>query len=420
MIHTLKQLIPQSLKNIYHLTLAIVANVRYGFPAREIPIVAVTGTDGKTTTAAMMMAIFREAGKKVAMASTVEFCIGDVCEKNATKFTTISSMKLQAFLRRAVREECDVVVLEVSSHSLDQNRIWGVRPVASALTNITREHLDYHKTMEQYREAKKKLFRLSQTSVINASLDRVNDFTRDLEGVVLYGVGSGHVQATNIREEEDGVVFSLEGEEIHLPILGKHNVENALAAICVTRILGVSLESASRVLESFRGVPGRFEWIKNNRGVHVLIDYAVTPAALTQLYQSIDALRHKTEGRVIAVFGACGDRDRGKRSIMGRIVDKVADIIILTNEDPYWEDPEQILNEVEQGIEKKTKDVTYFRILDRCSALQKALSLAKEGDYVVITGKGAEETMMIRGEMIPWNDKKAAKALLESISNLEK
>jgi UDP-N-acetylmuramoyl-L-alanyl-D-glutamate--2,6-diaminopimelate ligase len=412
MFHALKQLVPQSVKNIYHLAMAVVANVRYGFPAREIPIVAVTGTDGKTTTCAMIKELFQKAGKKVALASTVEFCIGDVCEVNTTKFTTLSSWKLQRFLRRAVSEKCDVAIFEVSSHSLDQNRMWGIRPEVAVLTNITREHLDYHKTMNRYREAKKKLFRISKTNVINAQLENVKEFTEDLQKVVLYNTASEEVT-------------------FQLTLPGRHNIENALAAMEATKALGVDADSAIRALEEFRGVPGRFEHVPNDCGFEIIIDYAVTPAALEKFYATLSSMRKK-DAKIIAVFGACGDRDRGKRPIMGEIVDNVADVIILTNEDPYWEDPEQILDEVERGIDfssahssspsggspesargrGKVFGKTYFRIFDRREAIAKALKLAKKGDVIAITGKGAEETMMVCGKMILWSDKKTIEELL--------
>ena len=413
-MHRIKQLVPQSVKNLYHLVMAVLANVRYGFPAREIPVVAVTGTDGKTTTCAMLRAICEEARKKVALASTVEFCLDGKCEVNKTKFTTLSSWKLQNFLRRAVAEKCDVVILEVSSHSLDQNRMWGIRPEAAVLTNITREHLDYHKTMERYRNAKKKLFRVAKCSIINAKLENVDDFTKDLEDVVFY----------NDAQTE---------ASFDLALPGRHNVENAMAAIVAAGAMGVDRETASRAMANFRGVPGRFERVENDRGIEIIIDYAVTPAALEKFYATLSLMRER-DARIIAVFGACGDRDRGKRPMMGSIVDRVADVIILTNEDPYWEDPERILDEMEGGItfsenspetpsippghlprrgRGRIRGETYFRIFDRREAIAKALGLAKPGDIVAITGKGAEETMMIRGEMIPWNDKKAVEGVLK-------
>jgi len=421
MMYTLKKLVPQEMKNIYHLLMALVANIRYSFPAREIPIVAVTGTDGKTTTVAMIAEIMRMAGKKVAVASTVEFCVGEDCEVNATKFTTLSSMKLQAFLRRAVHEKCDIVVLEVSSHSLDQNRVWGIRPEIAVLTNITREHLDYHGSMERYRKAKRKLFLMSKKHIINTGLEDHGSFVVCPHCTLLYG--SQEIEKKNdahkrlhlskVKSDTKGVLFSVNNHEIFLPLSGVYNAENALAAIGVAREMNISWDDITIALKGFKQVPGRFEWIKNKKGFHILIDYAVTPWALENLYKTLGEIRK--QGNIIAVFGSCGDRDRGKRPIMGEIVDQSADVIILTDEDPYWEDPKQILDEVEMGIQNKEKNKTLFRIHDRRKALKKAFSLAKKGDYIVITGKGAEETMMIQGKMIPWNDKQVVEEILKKI-----
>ena len=363
MIHAIKKLIPQTFKNIYHLLIAVLANGFFGFPSKKIPVIAVTGTDGKTTTCSMIASILRKNGKKVALASTIEFCIGEKCEVNATKFTTLSPWKIQKFLKKASKNQCDVVILEVSSHSLDQNRIWGICPEIAVLTNITREHLDYHKTMKKYREAKQKLFLCARKHIINQSLEDIESFIVDSKKTTLYGWSEGKKNVRGVSEYvlgsghcfENGVSkFFLKDSVFELNLHGKYNGDNALAAICVGRSLGVSWEDCRDGLENIHGVPGRFEVIPNERDITFVVDYAVTPNALKKLYETLLSLRSK-EKRIIAVFGACGDRDRGKRPIMAGIVDSIADVIILTNEDPYWEDPEQILDELEHGISKKKK-----------------------------------------------------------------
>jgi UDP-N-acetylmuramoyl-L-alanyl-D-glutamate--2,6-diaminopimelate ligase len=423
MMHRIKKATPQSLKNIYHLFLAIFANIAFRFPSRKVLVIGVTGTDGKTTTCSMIASIIKASGKKVALASTIEFCIGDACEVNKTKFTTLSAWKVQQFLRKAIREKCEVVILEVSSHSLDQNRLWGICPDIAVLTNITREHLDYHKTMKNYRKAKQKLFRCAKKHIINQSLKDVGAFLLGPEKTILYGWRkekksvrgvSEHIFGSDYIFDKNISQFVFDNKKFQVYLHGKYNAENAMAALCVAKEMGIQSPVSQKGLKQVKSVLGRFEVIENTREITIIIDYAVTPNALEKLYKTVTFLR-KEGKKIIAVFGACGDRDRGKRPIMASIVDKKTDIIILTNEDPYWEDPEQILDELEKGITKKIKNADYFRILDRRKAIKKALRMAHEGDVVVITGKGAEETMFEKGKMTPWNDKKVVQELLKNL-----
>jgi len=416
----------QKIKNIYHLVQAVVSNLCYGFPARNIRIIAVTGTDGKTTTSQMITNILDASGKKTALSSTVNFKIGTTSWVNATKYTTLSSFSVQKFLRKAVRSRCEYAVLEVSSHALDQNRVWGIFPEVAVITNITREHLDYHRTMNEYRKSKKKLFFMAKYGVVNAEMENPNEFLQVLKKKkVAYGKspesfqglikGVENIVAENVNCSMQGSEFFVNGVKFTLKMPGEFNVENALAAISVATVLGIDLQVCSKALELMTGVPGRLEFVENNHGISVLIDYAVTPNALEKLYFLIRNTIHPSSGKVIAVFGACGDRDRGKRPIMGGIVDKYSDIIILTNEDPYYENPEQIIREVELGVCGKEKDKTLFIIPDRRQAIQKAFSLSRSGDSIVITGKGAEETMAIKDTRIPWNDRKAVEEILQDV-----
>lgn len=419
MIHFLKNLIPQGLKNMYHWVVAVLACVRYGFPARRLKVIGVTGTDGKTTTANMITRILEMAGKHTALASTINFRINRQEQVNATKMTTSSSFAVQKFLRQAVSAGCEYAVLEVSSHSLDQNRVWGIHFDIGVLTNITREHLDYHKTMERYRKAKRKLFDRSEKIVVNETLPHIEEFLGiHSRREITYGVApkvrhgsEEYIYAEEIDARFDGSSFVVREVPftVHLP--GVFNIENALAAISTAEMIRIPFTVCAEALADIRGVTGRMESVPNERGINILIDYALTPNALHRVYALIAETYMR--GKIIAVFGACGERDRGKRPIMGEIVDNYADVIILTNEDPYYEDPQRILDEIEKGITRKVKDKTYFRIFDRREAISKALTLAQKGDTVVITGKGAEETMYTKGTMIPWNDKKVVLELLK-------
>lgn len=436
----LKKLIPQKLKNYYHLMQAVAANLWYGFPSKKITVIGVTGTNGKTTTTQMIGRILTEIGQNVAVASTINFKIGKKEWVNKTKFTTLSSFAVQKFIRQAVSAGCKFAVLETSSHALDQFRVWGVEYDTAVMTNVTREHLDYHHNMDEYRIAKLKLFEDIKTAVVNLDMQNAGDYLDasarkkfafstkfdaqieneddDVQKIKL-------VKAEDVQLEINRSIFKAEDVQFELKMPGLFNVENALAAICVGKAYGMDLVKMKNALAKMTGVPGRMEHIQNKRDINIIVDYAVTPDSLEKLYTLISQIKHGpkrkmelgealTSNKVIAVFGSCGDRDRGKRPMMGSIVDKNADYIILTNEDPYTEDPQQIINEVAVGVTEKKENENFWKILDRRAAIRKALQLAKPGDVIVVTGKGAEETMMVGDKQIPWNDKKVILEELES------
>ena len=478
----IKKFIPQNLKNIYHLAQAILANLWFGFPAsptrfaesrragrpsKKIKVIGITGTNGKTTTAQMIAKILEEAGHSVAMISTINFKLGKKEWVNKTKFTTLSSWATQKFIKQAVNAGCEYLILETSSHSLDQNRIWGVNYDTAVITNITREHLDYHKTMKKYRHAKLALFKKAKNIVVNLDMEKPSDFLsfsndKKYAYSIKYDVSSikyqeikekiGDVKLTVAKDVKlgmDSSSYIIHNTKyiIHFP--GKFNIENALAAVCVGLAEGINLETSAKALEKIKGIPGRMENVRNNKGLNIIIDYAVTPDSLEKLYGLISEMKNKCHSRLdresrmkslvseitldsrfrgndtdrgsnnnkrtIAVLGACGERDRGKRPIMGEIVSRYADYIIITNEDPYGEDPTQITNELESGIKNHELGKTYFKILDRREAIKKALQIAKPGDFIIITGKGAEETMAIGNKRISWNDKKVILEVLREI-----
>lgn len=419
------QLFPQGIKNCYHLGNAVLANIVYGFPSRTMTIIGITGTNGKTTITQMIGAILRAAEKKTAVASTIDFWINDVRTVNSSKFTTGNSWQLQKFLRQAKQAGCEYVVLETSSHALHQHRIWGVQYDVAVLTNITREHLDYHKTLKRYRAAKKILFRHVKKAVINADIKNVWEFVRAVEKkegtVTLYSTKDkeANLFAGGIQLDFHKTEFRINDEVYYLRIPGIFNVENALAAIGVAKIFEVPYEVTRKALAEIKGVPGRMEIVPNDKKIDIIIDYAVTPDAFKKLYESVLPL--KIPGtKIIHVFGACGERDRGKRRILGEIAARRADIIILTNEDPYHENGERILDEIELGVERfRKKDREYFRIYDRREAITKALALAEIGDIVLITGKGAETTMAIGDQRIPWEEKKVIEECLLQIDDFD-
>jgi UDP-N-acetylmuramoyl-L-alanyl-D-glutamate--2,6-diaminopimelate ligase len=457
----MKKLFPQSVKNICHLFQAMLADFWYGFPSRKIKVIGVTGTNGKTTTVQMITKILEEAGFKVAMNSTINFKIGEKEWINKTKFTTLSPFKIQKFIKDSVFEGCDYLVLETSSHSLDQYRVWGINYDVAVITNITREHLDYHKTMEEYRKAKRKLFKNVNTAIVNLDMENPQDFwnfgAKEKYGYTTKVQSSSSkvqneisklkvIKADDLKLNINNSQFSILNSQFLLNLPGLFNIENALAAICAGLSQNIDLEKIKEALKKIKVIPGRMEYVPNDKGLNIIIDYAVTPDSLEKLYKLIAEISFESstlQKKIIAVFGSCGERDRGKRPIMGEIVAKYADFLIVTDEDPYKENPVQIINEVFSGVvgnevkddipnsklqipnskrntntkiqSAKTEGLNCWRILDRREAIKKALLLAKPGDFVVVTGKGAEETMAVGKERIAWNDKQV---ILEELSKI--
>lgn len=414
----MKKLIPQKIKNIYHLFQAVLANIRFGFPSRKLKVIGVTGTDGKTTTTQMITKILEEAGKKVALASTINFKIGQKEWTNLSHFTTLSAFAVQKFIKQAVEKDCEYLVLETSSHSLDQYRVWGIDYKTAVITNITREHLDYHKTMESYRQAKRKLFNNAEVAVVNLDMENPEKFLEcNAKKILGYSLKKNQnkfqnldtkpetIVAENIDLEIDKSMFAVGNQKFTLNIPGDFNIENALAAISVGVSENIDLEICSRGISKISNIPGRMEYISNERGLNILVDFALTPDALKKLYSLLAKIK-KPEAKIIAVFGACGERDRGKRPIIGEIVSQYADLVIVTNDEPYHENPMQIIQEIVGGIKNKKEGENFFIIPDRREAIKKALHLSVSGDVLAITGMGAEESMIVGDKKIPWNDKK--------------
>ncbi|MFH0969028.1 MAG: UDP-N-acetylmuramoyl-L-alanyl-D-glutamate--2,6-diaminopimelate ligase [Patescibacteria group bacterium] len=429
----MKKLIPQSIKNIYHLFQAVLANLWYSFPSRKIKVIGVTGTDGKTTTVQMIAKILEEAGKQMAVVSTINFKIKDRGWINKTKFTTLSAWSVQKFIKDAVKANCKYLVLETSSHSLDQYRIWGIKYDVAVITNATREHLDYHKTMEKYRKAKRLLFKNVNTAVVNLDMEEP-EYYLSCNAKEKYGYTAREqesaisdqkikfIQARDIKLDTNKSLFTVHCSLFTINLPGLFNIENALAATCVGLSQGISLEIIKNALEKIKGIPGRLESVPNSKGINIIVDFALTPNSLQRLYELIDNIRSNPQNigfdpRVIAVFGACGERDRGKRPITGKIVSEHADYVIVTDDEPYHEDPKRIIEEISAGIKDKIEGENFWKIPDRREAIKKALTLARTGDFVVVTGMGSEDTRAVGDQKIPWNDKKIILEELNKLAN---
>jgi UDP-N-acetylmuramoyl-L-alanyl-D-glutamate--2,6-diaminopimelate ligase len=396
----------------------------YRFPSKKIKVIGITGTNGKTTAVHFVSKILEEAGHKVASISSIRFKVGDREYKNTLKMTMPGRLKLQKFLRQAVNNKCDYMVLEVTSEGIKQHRHKFVDFNTAVFTNLTEEHIESHGSFEKYKQAKGELFKALKPngiSIVNLDDANANYFLGfDAGEKIGYGIkniklpalakatASKIISAENCELRANGIKFSVDGVEFNLGLLGEFNIYNALAAICSSMSQGIDLQTCKIALEKFDGIPGRME-IVAREPFSVIVDYAHTPDALEKVFQTIKKVADNS--KIIALIGAAGGgRDKWKRPKMGKIADKYSDEIIITNEDPYDENPEQILNEIEKGILKHKPS----KIIDRKQAIAKALSLASKGDIVIITGKGSEPWMCVaNNKKIPWDDREIVKQALE-------
>ncbi|MBB1523556.1 UDP-N-acetylmuramoyl-L-alanyl-D-glutamate--2,6-diaminopimelate ligase [Candidatus Saccharibacteria bacterium] len=398
------------LENVYRKTRIQLVSARYGWPARGLRVIAVTGTNGKTTTANYINEILKQAGYKTAMFTTAVIEVAGESKINDLNATVASVSRMQQFLNEARRYKVDFVILEVTSHSLHQHKLDGVPIEAAVMTNLTQDHLDYHKTMEKYAAAKGLLFaRNPRYIVLNRDDDWFDYFDKYLaeEQKITYGKSEdADVRISDIKLYKKGseAVLAFDHQEksqlaTYLP--GEYNVFNMAAAASICYVLGVSMSDIKNGIASLEGIPGRFERAAKDEKYEVIVDYAHTPDALEKL---LEATRNITKKRIILVFGACGDRDTVKRPIMGKIAAKLADEIILTDEESYNEDPDKIRRDIYAGIEESKATNKTTEIADRREAIRHALNIAKKDDTILITGMGHEQFRVINGEKLPWND----------------
>lgn len=415
-----KKLTPGFLLSFYHFCLAFLGAVLYGFPGNNdsVKIIGVTGTSGKSTTVDFITRIFEEAGHKTASISSIRFKIGDKEWKNELKMTMPGRFSIQKFLRRAIKENCKYVVLEVTSQGILQHRHKFIKFQTAVFTNLSKEHIEAHKGFENYRKAKLKLFRATKEKhVINLDDESSELFLREkakekwgygFKGLnfLPLGLNLKTVFAENISESTDILRFSVNNAEFNLKLLGRFNIYNALSSIAPALSEGISLDIAKKALDKVEGIVGRME-IVTEKPFLVVVDYAHTPDQLEGVYKSLEAKP------LICVLGSCGGgRDKWKRPALGKIAKDYCKEVIVTNEDPYDEDPKKIIEEVAEGTEGKAR-----KILDRREAIRTALKSAGPYDAVVITGKGREPWMCVgNGKKIPWDDSQIAR---EELMNLE-
>ncbi|NVP17719.1 UDP-N-acetylmuramoyl-L-alanyl-D-glutamate--2,6-diaminopimelate ligase [Candidatus Gracilibacteria bacterium] len=413
----------------YHKIRAIIANFSYGFPSKNMIIIGVTGTNGKTTTSNIIAKGLRAAGKKVFMFTTVNIIIGDKEYVNDTKMTSPDAFLLQRLFKQAKEEGCDIAVIETASHGIKMSRVWGLDYDIAVLTNITQDHLDLHRTMKDYVNTKLSLFKnlisynrkpgIKKTAVINVGSEYSELFVEETyDSVYLYGKGNGaSLVASNIRIENTLTKFDvkLPGKiiTIETKLKGDFNIENILAAIGVFMSFSISGEKIIEIIKSISGVPGRLELIENELGADIFVDYAHTPDALEKVLTTLKDIGYK---KIITVFGATGDRDKTKRPIMGEIVSKYSDIVILTQDDDYTENTESIIKDVLPGI-NRVEGNDFFVIPSRKEAIEVGVSSLEIGDALLVAGKGDEHIMVTNSGPIEWHDKTIIKQILKDIDD---
>lgn len=435
----LKKITPNFLLEIYYKSFSMLGKFIYGNSSNKLIVIGVTGTNGKSTVVNLISHILTNAGYITGHSSTVGFKIADKVWLNDKKMTMLGRFALQKFLKKMVDANCDYAIIETSSEGIKQYRHLGINYDVVVFTNLTPEHLESHGGFENYKNCKLELFRnLNNLPRKNLSLKSIPGIKRKIDKVVIVNKDDMHYadffdveadkklgfslnkesdfRAVNISYENFQTEFDLQDTTFLTNLIGDFNVYNSLAAISVCNSQGISLPKISEYIRDFQGVAGRMEFINEGQNFKILIDYAPEVESLRNLYSTINLFSY---GKLIHVLGSCGGgRDRDRQPVLGQMAGEKADIVIVTNEDPYDDDPMEIIDNVSSGaIESgKTLEKDLFKFLDRREAMKKAFELAEEGDLVLITGKGSEQFICVKNNMkIPWDDRKVARELLKSL-----
>ncbi|MBC7503387.1 UDP-N-acetylmuramoyl-L-alanyl-D-glutamate--2,6-diaminopimelate ligase [Candidatus Gracilibacteria bacterium] len=432
MLTFLRQFIPldSPIRLTYHYIRGVIAFWLSGNPTRDMIVIGVTGTKGKTTTTNLIAQGLQKSGKKVAMFSTVNISINGEVEDNNMKMTTPSPFILWSWLREARDAGCEYAVIETSSHALYFHRVHGLRYDAAVLTNIAQDHLDLHKTMDNYVDTKMQLFRnlykngikkgTRKVGVVNIDSEYSDRFlSRDIVVDNLYTVGfsaSAQIRAENVTNTDFTTEFDVRipSNQFHLTsrLPGNFNISNILCAVAILMSQKIDIITIQALIAEFACVPGRLEEIVNTRGAKIYVDYAHTEDSLRSV---LDTLRQmSTTQRIITVFGATGDRDRTKRPKMGKVVDDLSDIVILTDDDTYTEDSLRIIRDVTEGITRREGE-GFWIIPSREDAIRAACIMLRPGDVLIVAGKGAETVQVTQKGSIKWNDRKAIEGILMEI-----
>jgi UDP-N-acetylmuramoyl-L-alanyl-D-glutamate--2,6-diaminopimelate ligase len=413
-----KKIIPRSffkkVEPAGHLAEAVLFNSMNGFPWRGLKVIGITGTNGKTTTAFMVHRMLLEAGYKVGIISTVANGVGEDVRVKTTHMTNESVPVLLKKLKEMKKQGMEWLVLETTSFALAQNRVWGVPYSVAVFTNLTHEHLEYHGTFENYRKAKVKLFEKANANkkglragVVNAEDENSKYFAEKIENCTSYGVDKGDLRAKDVEATPSGskykAVIGDEEYDIVCNIPGSFNIYNSLAAVAAGRAIGLSREDIENGIASLSTVEGRMNSVSTGQDFDVIIDYAHTPDSFEKLFKD---LKPMTKGKLIAVFGSAGRKDKAKRPIQGELAGKYCDEVVLTEEDDRNESGEEIIDQIAEGAKKagKIMDEDLFVVPNRSEAIEFAIKRAKTGDTVLLLGKGHEKTIQRPGQGRDWVD----------------
>ncbi len=434
----LRAMIPGPIFALYHRALSFLAAVWYGFPSEKLVVIGVTGTSGKTTTCYLLAKALEAEGAKVGVTTTAFFKIADKEWPNATKMTMLGRFQTQKMLRDMAEADCMYAVIETSSQGIAQSRHRHIAYDLCVFTNLTPEHLEAHGGFENYKKAKISFFKdaarlppktigenhIPRIAILNADSEHAKDFAiHGFNPIVWFGVDAHPdtpelLRATDIHATETGSTFRVGQTDFRIQIPGRVMVQNALAAIAAAESLGIRPSAIAESLGKAPGLPGRYERINAGQSFTVIVDYAFEPNAMEKLYETVKAIPHE---RIIHLLGGTGGgRDKARRPVLGKIAGEHANLVIVTNEDPYDEDPQSIIDHVADGAKAagKKDGETLFRILDRAEAIQKAMLLAEPNDLVLLTGKGSEPVMAVAGgKRIPWSDAEEVKKAIHALTH---
>jgi len=430
MKNLLKKLLPAFILSWYHKILALLAMVIYGSPSNNLTVIGVTGTNGKSTVVNLISRILEEAGYKVGFSSTTNFKVADHEWLNNKKMTMLGRTSTQKFLSRLVKTGCKYAIIETSSEGIKQHRHLGINYDIAVFTNLTPEHIESHGSFENYKKAKGELFKhltkRGEKKINNQTIDKtiianVDDsyaeyflsFPAD-QKLTFSLKNDSDFKATDVELKSSGTLFKIDQSSYKTNLFGEVNVYNCLTAIAVCKAQGIEDKIIKKALVNYKGIPGRFEFVDAGQNYKVMVDYAPEPESLKQLYQTLKIFKFN---KIIHVLGSTGGgRDKSRRPILGKLAADNADFVIVTNEDPYDDDPQKIIDSVAQGAQDNGKilNQNLFKLLDRKQAIKKALSLANKNDLILITGKGCEQFICVaHGKKIPWDDRKVVKELLK-------
>ena len=426
----IKTHVPKNVLNLRHLFFAWLGSVRYGNPSEEMLVIGITGTSGKSTTVSLLRQMLEHAGYTVGSLSTIDFYIAGENKLNDKKMTMLGKMQIQKYLREMVEKGCDVAIVETTSEGRVQHRHRFINYDMMMLTNFYPEHIESHGSFENYMQAKIDLFdyvaasarktlhgkKIPKTALVNRGVKGYTKFVTGAFDEVIEFEGKAKLHVEKVETRPDGIHFQVHNRPFQAPMFGEHNAYNIVAVMAVARALDISWGQIQEAVETFSNVPGRLEFIPeaDALGFQVIVDYAFEPEAMKKLYDVVDMLSPK---RIIHVFGSTGGgRDKERRFTVGTFVGERADICIVTDEDPYDDDPMEIMSDVAdalRGVGKKDeKDLLI--IPKRQEAVEKAIRIAKKGDIVLLTGKGSEQAMVVQGALVPWDDRVAARDALEA------